>query len=50
MSSLSRAEHEVMLAAKMMLMRRMTDNLADKVYLHTPARLPGHQLSVFKIN
>ena len=31
MCSLSRAEHEVMLAAKMMLMRRMMDNLADKV-------------------
>ena len=48
--SITYAEHEEMMNCKMKLMQEMTDSNLDRVYLHKPAKIWNHSLSLYKIN
>ena len=39
-----------MITKKMILIRQMTDSMTDKVYLHSPSKIPDHSLSLYRIN
>ena len=39
-----------MINQKITLMRKMTDSLTDKVYLHYPSQISDHELSLYRIN
>ena len=49
-SSLSLEQHMDMITKKMILIRQMTDSMTDKVYLHSPSKIPDHSLSLYRIN
>jgi len=48
--SITYAEHDEMMSCKMMLMREMTESNIDRVYLHRPAQIWHHWLSLYKVN
>ena len=50
LSSLTLEEHMNMINQKITLMKRMTDSLTDKVYLHHPSQISNHELSLYRIN
>ena len=39
-----------MINKKITLMKKMTDSLTDKVYLHNPSQISNHELSLYRIN
>ena len=47
---LSMEEHMDMINQKMVLIRKMTDSMTDKVYLDSPSKISNHSLSLYRIN
>ena len=47
---LSMEEHMDMINQKMVLIRKMTDSMTDKVYLDSPSKIANHSLSLYRIN
>ena len=43
-------EHEDMMTSQQRLMKDMTESHTDRVYLHGPAQIKHHSLSLYKIN